>query len=228
MRWRHPPHAVTRISNPVKLRLAPLLLIALLPACGREGELADAAGGVYARRSACPIVGIPAATGDITLFSPPGRTDAGAIDVTATITNLRSVCDDTGNEIISTATFDVLANRRNAGPARQVVLPYFDVVLQGGSEVVAKKVGYIALNFPAGNPRAQTRGQATVRVSRAAATLPDNVRQILTRERRPGDPQAAVDPLSDPNVRAAVARATFEQLVGFQLTQEQLRYNATR
>jgi hypothetical protein len=29
-------------------------------------------------------------------------------------------------------------------------------------------------------------------------------------------------------VRAAVAAATFEHLVGFQLTQDQLRYNATR
>jgi hypothetical protein len=34
--------------------------------------------------------------------------------------------------------------------------------------------------------------------------------------------------MSDPAVRAAVTRATFEFLVGFQLTQEQLAYNATR
>jgi hypothetical protein len=54
------------------------------------------------------------------------------------------------------------------------------------------------------------------------------VRRILTRPRKPGDPQAAVDPLSDPAVRAAVANATFEHLVGFQMTQDQLRYNATR
>ena len=39
---------------------------------------------------------------------------------------------------------------------------------------------------------------------------------------------AAVDPLSDPVIRTAVARATFEHLIGFQLTNEQLRYNATR
>ena len=41
-------------------------------------------------------------------------------------------------------------------------------------------------------------------------------------------PSAAIDPLSDPAIRDAVANATFEHLVGFQLTQEQLRYNATR
>ena len=43
-----------------------------------------------------------------------------------------------------------------------------------------------------------------------------------------GDEDAAVDPLSAPDIRAAVARATFELLIGFQLTQEQLQYNVTR
>ena len=65
-------------------------------------------------------------------------------------------------------------------------------------------------------------------MNRGAATLPEETRRILVRERKPGDADAAVDPLTDPNVREPVARATFEQLVGFQLTQEQLRYNATR
>ena len=48
------------------------------------------------------------------------------------------------------------------------------------------------------------------------------------RTRKTGDADAAVDPLSDPKIRDAVARATFEHLVGFQLSQDQLRYNATR
>ena len=75
---------------------------------------------------------------------------------------------------------------------------------------------------------AMTRVQATVRVNRAVATLPPKVRQILTRPRKAGEAEAAVDPLSEPGVRAAVANATFEHLIGFQLTQDQLRYNATR
>jgi len=216
----------SRKPSPVKLRLLALLAITLLPACARERMLVD--GGVFARRSACPILGVPAGTGDITLFAPAGSTDASAIDVTATITNLRAHCNEQGAEIISTATFDVVAVRRDAGPPRQVVLPYFNSVLQGGNQVVAKSVSYVAVNFPAGSQRGRTSAQATVRVSRAAATLPEDVRRLLTQERRPGDPQAAVDPLNDPAVRAAVARATFEQLVGFQLTQDQLRYNATR
>jgi len=67
-----------------------------------------------------------------------------------------------------------------------------------------------------------------VRVNRAAATLPANVTEILTRPRKAGEAEAAIDPLADPAVQKAVANATFEQLVGFQLSQDQIKYNATR
>jgi len=146
----------------------------------------------------------------------------------ATITNLRASCTEDATNVVSTASFDVVATRRDAGEARQVTLPYYNVIAQGGSDIVAKKVGYVALNFPAGQVRAQTSGQATGRVNRGAVALPEDVYRELTRIRKPGDPDAAIDPLSDPRVRDAVAKATFEQLIGFQLTQEQLRYNATR
>ena len=63
---------------------------------------------------------------------------------------------------------------------------------------------------------------------RAAATLPDSVREQLTRKRKAGDQDAAIDPLATPEVRQAVLAASFEALVGFQLTQDQLRYNAQR
>lgn len=213
----------------MKLRLAALLALTLLAGCRHRGDLVEnSGGGVYAVRSACPIPGVPAGTGDITLFNPAGSTDSRAIDVTATISDLRATCGDAGNEVVSTATFTVVALRRDAGPARQVVIPYFNVALQGGGRIAAKSLGQAVLNFPAGGLHSWARIQATVRVNRAAATLPEDVRKIITRERRPGDPQAAVDPLSDPGVRAAVQKATFEQLIGFQLTQDQLRYNATR
>lgn len=210
----------------MKLRHFPLLLAVTLAGCSRNNELYE--GGVYTTRSACPIVAVPAATGDVTLFNPPSSRDASAIDVTATITNVRHACSETGDQIVSTATFDVLGVRRNRNEARQVVLQYFTVAVQGGSQIVAKRVGNVGLNFAAGQDRAQTSGQAVVRISRSAATLPEDVRRILTRERKPGDADAAVDPLTDPGVRAAVARASFEHLVGFQISQEQLRYNATR
>ena len=213
----------------MKLRLAALLTVTLLGACRHSGDItSENCGGVYAVRSACPILGVPAGTGDVTLFNPQGSTDARAIDVSASITNLRNSCADSGSDVVSTATFTVTGLRRDAGPARQVVLPYFDVVLQGGAKVVAKQIGQVALNFPAGSQRAWTRGQATVRVNRGVASLPENVRRVLTRPRKAGDPGAAVDPLADPAIRTAVANATFEHLIGFQMTQDQLRYNATR
>ena len=210
----------------MKLRLISLLLVTLLPACSRAGILEQ--GGVYTRRSPCPVPAIPAGTGDITMFSPANSVEASAIDVTATMTNLRSSCDEGSAEVASTVSFDVLAVRRDAGPARQVVLPYFSAVVQAGNQIVAKRVGYVALNFQAGAMRAQTAGQASARVHRSATALPAEVHRALTRERKPGDPAAAIDPLSDPTVRAAVARATFEHLVGFHLTEAQLRYNVTR
>ena len=215
-----------RNPQPVKLRLLSVSILLLLAACARSGSLVP--GGVYTVRSVCPVVGIPAGTGDITLFDPANSTAAAAIDVSAAMTNLRANCQDSGARIVSTVGFEVVGVRREAGPARQVVLPYFDAVVRGGNEVVAKRVGYVALNFAAGSLRAQTAGQATAYVDLSAASLPPDVERILTAERKAGDPSAAIDPMTDPAVRAAVARATFEHLVGFQLSQGQLRYNVTR
>jgi hypothetical protein len=216
-------------SPPVKLRLAALAAIVLLSACRHAGDITDEnGGGVYAVRSACPIAGIPAGTGDITLFNPPGSTDSRAIDVTAAITDVRSTCQDSGNDVVSTATFTIVALRSTAGPARQVVLPYFDVALRGGTVIAAKQVGQAVLNFGARDLHAWARVQATIRVNRAAATLPANVRAILTRPRKAGEAEAAIDPMSDPAVARAVADATFEHLVGFELTEDQIKYNATR
>ena len=213
----------------MKLRLAALVALTLLAGCRHAGDITEEnGGGIYAVRSDCPIAGIPTGTGDITLFNPSGTTDSQAIDVEAAMTQLRATCQNTGNEVVSTVTFTVVALRRDAGPARQVILPYFDVALRGGATVEAKQVGAVALNFPAGSQHAMTRGQATIRVSRYATTLPANVRAILTRPRKAGEADAAVDPMSDPGVRDAVAKATFEHLVGFEMTPDQLKYNATR
>ena len=213
----------------MKLRSTLLISLFLLAGCNHAGELtAENGGGIYAVRSVCPVAGIPAGTGDITLFNPPDSRDSRAIDVTAAMTQLRSTCQQSGNDVVSTVTFTVVGLRRDAGAARQVILPYFDVALRGGTNIEAKKVGAVALNFPAGSQHAMTRGQATIRVSRYAATLPARVRAILTRPRKAGQADAAIDPMSDPAVREAVAKATFEHLVGFELTQDQLKYNATR
>ncbi|HLO20168.1 MAG TPA: hypothetical protein VK192_06710 [Sphingomicrobium sp.] len=213
----------------MKLRLAAIAAVILLSACRHAGDITtENGGGVYAVRSDCPIPGVLAGTGDITLFNPQDSSDSRAIDVTAAITDLRASCQDVGDDVISTATFTIVGLRRDAGPARQVILPYFNVALRGGQTIAAKQIGQAVLNFAAGDIHSYVRIQATVRVNRGAAALPANVREILTRPRKAGQAEAAVDPMSDPAVAKAVADATFEQLVGFQLTPGQIKYNATR
>lgn len=200
-----------------------------LSACKSEGDIVVEQGvGITALRSVCPAVGIADHTGDITVFSPASADTADAIDVTAAITNVRASCDDSGSEVYSTATFDVRAMRRDTNGARTVELPYFSTVLRGGDAVIAKRLGTVTLTFADGQDRAVATGTAGAVVDRAEATLSADIRDIITRNRRAGDADAAVDPLTRPEVRAALARATFELLVGFQLTEDQLAYNATR
>lgn len=226
-----PVFPVSKVPLHVQFRhaAAPLALLLLAGGCAKSGDIAvDGGVGITAVRSACPVVGVPAGTGDITLFDPPASKDASAIDVTAVMTNVRGTCDDGASEVGTTVTFDVRARRARAEGARDVTLPYFVTIVRGGTQVVAKRVGQVAVHFDAGQAIASTTGQASASVNRTAATLPDEVRRKLTRKRKAGDQDAALDPLSAPDVRQAVLSASFEALVGFQLTEDQLRYNAQR
>jgi len=203
--------------------------MATVAGCAKDNEI-DLSGGVgiTATRSACPAVAVPMHTGDITLFDPATSRDAAAIDVVAAITNLTPQCNDTGEKVYQLASFDVVATRRDAGPARSVTIPYFSTVVQGGTAVVAKRLGNVTVTFADGQTRGSGRAQASAYVDRAAATLPADIMERITRKRKAGDQDAAIDPLSVPEVRAAVQRASFELLVGFQLTQDQLEYNVRR
>jgi hypothetical protein len=220
------PVSVERVSALVR-KLAVLASIPLaLSACSRAGEIAD--GGITAVRTVCPRVGVPAGTGDITLFNPPASREASAIDVEAVMTNVRATCDDKSADVLTNISFDVYANRASGDGARDVSLPYFVTVVRGGSSVTAKRIGRVTVHFEPGQLRAQASGTASATVQRTAATLPDDVRQRLTEKRKAGEEAAAMDPLSDPSVRGAVLSASFEALVGFQLTEDQLKYNVTR
>lgn len=209
--------------------LSVLAASAALAGCAKDGDLVLGEGvGISAVRSACPAVGVPDYTGNITTFRTPDSRTADDLDVTAAITNVRSTCNDTGDRIYSEASFDVRARRADTRGARSVELPYFATVLRGGSQVVSKRVGTVRIDFADGQERAQASATAGAFIDRAAATLPDDIRAQITRRRKPGDADAALDPLADPAVRAALQRANFELLVGFQLSEEQLAYNATR
>lgn len=184
--------------------------------------------GITAVRSRCPAVGIPNYTGDVTLFGRAGDRTAAAIDVVGAITNLRTQCSEGADLVTATVQFDVLARRTNTAGPREVTLPYFVTVLRGGNAVVTKRVGSVTVNFADGQERAQASGTGTAYIDRAAATLPPEIRERITRKREAGDADAAIDPLADPEVQAAIDRASFELLVGFQLDDGQLAYNATR
>lgn len=192
-----------------------------LAACGSANPLTVA-------RSACPAVGVLEFAGDTTLFSPTTSRDADAIDVTATITNVRATCFADEGRVISQATYDVIATRRDASAARSLTLPVFSVVMRGGTDLVSKDVGGITLAFAAGELSAQASASARADISEVAATLPEEINQEIDKRRKPGDPDAALDPLSRPAVRDAVRNATFELLVGFNLTERDLAYNVAK
>jgi len=209
--------------------ISALAVAAALAGCRSSGDIVvDEGVGIQAFRSACPAVGIPDYTGDVTLFRTAGDKTAANVDVVATMTNVRSQCNESGDKVYTSVTFDVLARRTDTAGARQVTVPYFVTVLRGGRAVVTKRVGQVTINFADGQERAQVSGQGSAYVDKAEATLPAEIRERITRKRKAGEEDAAIDPLSQPEVKAAVARATFEVMVGFQLTQDQLTYNATR
>ena len=217
-----------------RLPLAFLLTPLILAGCAHKGDELTAVGGsvgLEVQRTNCPAVGVPAYAGDVTLFDPPASRDARAIDVVADITDVKATCDESdpaSPTLTSNVTFRIDARRSSAQGARDVVLPYFAVVLHGGTAVASKSISRVSVHFDDGKLTASADGQATGTVSRADATLPDNIRARLIRKRNASDADASIDPMADPSVRAALAKASFDLLVGFQLTQEQLAYNATR
>lgn len=179
-------------------------------------------------RSPCPAVAVPTYTGDATLFTPGTAPDAANIDVTATITNVRETCIE-GDAVLTTdVTYDVLARRSSAAGARTVGFPVFASVVQGSNLLVSKQVGAVTVSFADGQTRATGRGGARAEVARSATTLPPEIQAKINRKRRAGDIDAAVDPLADPEVRAALRAASFELLVGFQLNEAALAYNVTK
>lgn len=206
-----------------------LLAVLVLAGC-KTGTEFDERGGFKIARSACPAAAIATYTGDVTLFDPPAERRIEAIDVTASIANLKTSCTEGGNspQVQLTAGFDVFARRATAGPARTVTLPWFATILRGGTQIESKQIGQVTITFPDGQLRGSAHASAIAQVSRAAATLPEDIVRRINRKRKAGDADAALDPMNEPEVRDAVNKANFEVLVGFQLTESQLAYNAAR
>jgi hypothetical protein len=208
---------------------AATLALLVLAGCAKDGVLDVNSGvGVTATRTGCPTVAVADGTGDITIFMQGAPQNADSVDVVASITKVRPSCNSTGAKIYSVADFEVQARRSDARGARSVTLPYFSTVVQGGTAVVAKRIGQVTVNFADGQYRAQATGKGAAYIDPASAALPPEIVEKITRKRKPGDADAALDPMADPEVRAAIQRSSFELLLGFQLTEDQLRYNVTR
>ena len=141
-----------------KAAAAALLSLGLF-GCAKEGDIM--ATGILANYTACPPVAIAAPTGDITFFNPANSRDADAIDLVAQITNVRGTCNDSGEFIVTEISFDVQARRRDAAGARDATLPYFATVIQGGTNIVAKRVSRVGIHFDDGQLRTSTSASAT-------------------------------------------------------------------
>ena len=180
------------------------------------------------KRSPCPAVAVPNYLGDATIFGAGGATDARNIDVVATLTNLRETCIEGEQKLTTDVTFDVVARRSAAGPARSITFPVMTTVVQGGNLVLSKEVTGVVVNFAEGAIRATGSGGARANVARSASTLPPNIQAKVDRKRKPTDADAAIDPLADPQVKAALRAASFEVLVGFQLDEAGIAYNVSK
>ena len=214
--------------RPLIRRLFPALaLLPILASCAKEDDF-DVSGGLNVVRSTCPAVAIPAYTGDVSIFSPEQSQDARALDVTASITNLRTSCDQTGDIVHTNVTFDVVARRASPNGARDLVLPYFATVMRAGTKIMSKQESQVLIHFADGQYRATGTAGAGADIQKSLATLPAVAQARLHRKRKASDADASIDPLADPRIKAAINEANFELLVGFQLTDDQLRYNATR
>ena len=140
---------------PLASLLAPLVLAGVLAGCAKETEITAIGGsiGQEVKRTSCPAVGVPAYAGDVTLFNPPSSRDARAIDIVADITDVKASCDESNpasTTLTSTVSFRVDARRSDSHGARDVVLPYFAVVLHGGTAVASKSISRVSVHFDDG------------------------------------------------------------------------------
>ena len=103
---------IATLSIVKRLPLALVLLPLVATGCAHDNDITAVGGSIgrEVKRTSCPAVGVPAYTGDVTLFDPPASRDARAIDVVATITDVQSQCDDSDASsptLASHATFRV-------------------------------------------------------------------------------------------------------------------------
>lgn len=208
------------LPSPLRNMALVLAMAAALAGCQRNP--------LVVKRSPCPAVAVPTYLGDVTLFRPGGAVDANNIDVVATLTNVRETCTEGDVTLTTDISFDIVARRSEAGPARTLTLPVFTTLIQGGNLVLSKQIVPVQVNFAEGATRATASSGVRTNVARAQTQLSPELQAKINRKRKATDADAAVDPLADPEVRAALRAASFEALIGFQLDEAGLAYNVTK
>jgi hypothetical protein len=159
-------------------------------------------------RTSCPAVAVVKNTGTLTRFSGAARTQE-QIEFTASISGVSTACVDSSkpNSVTTNASFDIVARRPDAKEALNITLPYFVVVMNEGTKLLAKEVYEVELSFAPGQERASVRASLSADTPR----LPPP----------PKAPKGAADAPPPP-------RGQFEVLLGFQLNERDIVYNITR
>ena len=176
---------------------------------------------------ACPAVGVPAGTGDVTLFDPAGQPRRER--------DRRDRDDDQRARRPATTRASTIVDHRHAstcaarrdpgrgGARRDAALFHHRGARRHRRGRQAGRAGRRSTSTPA-RPARRRPAQAVGYVDRAAATLPDEVREQITAQaqgRRRGCRDRSAD-AARRSARRCCARR-FEVLVGFQLTDEQLQ-----
>lgn len=167
-------------------------------------------------RSICPAAAVARNVSDLTQFSPPTSRDADAITLTATFSDMAVKCSEKGSRIFSDLSVTIAGQRASAAGDQTISVPYFVAVVKGGQTLLSKQLYSANLDFKAGQVRAHTTQTVRADISRSAAI-----------DALGPAPKASKD-ASDPFVETVQKASPFEMVIGFQLTDDQIIYNARK
>jgi hypothetical protein len=162
-------------------------------------------------RTSCPAVAVVKHTGTLTRFTGAARTQE-QVEFSAFINGVNSNCTDAtqGNGVTSDVTFDIVATRPDSKGALSATVPFFVVVMNEGTKMLAKQVYEANISFADGQGATSVRQRVQADTPRLPPPPPQPKRQ---------------DPFGDV---PAPPRGTFEVLIGFQLNDRDAVYNITR
>jgi hypothetical protein len=186
---------------------------ALLPAFAALLALAGCASNpLIVRRTSCPAVAVVKNASTMTRFSTQGRYDAQDVQLTAMISNIQPSCVERRDGAVTAVRFEILAARRAAAGVQEVQLPYFIMLVKDGQTILAKQIYGTSVRFEENGSNAAVL--QTVSVISPLVPLPERPKRSKEEE---------YDEFAPPP-----KPATYEVLIGFQLTDAEAAYNVGR